>query len=131
MVTASKDGTARVWDTHTGNTLLHLTANLGSADLMTIHELGHSLNPPAASTSPSRAYASVAQAPQLSGNAVAVNSAVFSDNGEYIVTTSGKNAYLWQAKSPATWTELTESSPTTLQGHTDTVTKAAFSPNGK
>jgi len=99
-VTASKDGTAKVWETRNGNSLLSLTGHEGP-----------------------------------------VNSAVFSDDGKYIVTTSGKLAYLWETKSPGSWAEitsgsmrvspLTESSPMKLKGHTDLVTNAAFSPDGK
>src|SRR6185503_3662521 len=68
---------------------------------------------------------------QTRGTVVPVTSAHFSDNGRYIVTTSGNKAYLWEAKSPATWTAVTDSSPTTLIGHTDIVSDAAFSPDGK
>ncbi len=67
----------------------------------------------------------------LSGHAGPVNSAVFSDDAKYIVTTSGNLAYLWEAKSPASWTEVTEVSPTKLKGHIQPVTNAVFSPDGK
>jgi WD40 repeat protein/predicted chitinase len=89
-VTASKDGTAKVWDMRNGNTLV-----------------------------------------SLSGHEGPVNSAVFSNDARYIVTTSGKQAYLWEAKSPASWTEVTAGSPARLTGHTDVLTNASFSPDGK
>lgn len=59
----------------------------------------------------------------LEGHSGAVTSAVFSPDGERVVTASDdKTARIWYARTGALLL--------TLQGHTDAVTSAAFSPDG-
>jgi len=126
VVTASKDGTARVWDAATGNTVQVLTVNQDSARTGQADQQAR----PAASAEPGDP-AGGAAVRQTRGSVVPVTSAHFSDDDRYIVTTGGNSAYLWEAKPPGTWTAVTDSSPTTFLGHTDIVSDAAFSPDGK
>jgi WD40 repeat protein/DNA-binding XRE family transcriptional regulator len=106
ILTASKDGTAKVWDAHTGEELLTLPVSKGPL--------------PAAPTSP-----------ELGASMFAALSASWSPSGERIATASidgTGTARIWDASpsSPTYGQELL-----TLSGHEGCVSAATWSPTGE
>jgi predicted chitinase len=104
VVTASKDGTAHVWDARTGEVLASRPTGPEQQGAIETSTLAH--NGP-------------------------VTSARFSPNGKYIVTTSGSKAFLWAPETAGQWAKTSDESPTILKGHEDVVTNAVFSPDSK
>ncbi len=124
VLTASQDGTARLWDIATGNELRRFA--------------GHKGGLAAAAFSPDGRYivtggndqtirlwdaASGAQLRLLSGHAAGVSSVAFSPDGRYVLSASGDTtAELWDAAS---------GQPVrTFSGHAGLVSQAVFSPDG-
>lgn len=100
IVTASWDNSARIWDAKTGHALVKLMAASTASDA------------PAAALD--------------AGHAGFVNSAVFSPNGQIVLTASDdETAKLWKIE------DHTASVVKTLVGHQGRVRSAEFSPNGK
>jgi WD40 repeat protein/predicted chitinase/cytoskeletal protein RodZ len=133
LVTASDDASVRLWDVDTGYAVGVLRGHLKrvlranfSPDgkfLVTASEDG------AARVWDARTLESLTQL--VAGDGKTVGSAIFSPDGKYILTTSGNSAFVWEAKSPSSWKELSDNSPTPLKGHTANVTDAVFSPDRK
>ncbi|MFS8507148.1 MAG: hypothetical protein LVQ75_03415 [Candidatus Babeliales bacterium] len=125
IVTASADGTAKIWNTLTGR-LLHTLQ-------------GHTSWIPAVAFSPDGQLIATASADgtakiwntltgkllhTLKGHTGHVYSVAFSPNGQLVVTASqDKTAKLWNAQKG----QLLH----TLQGHTDWINSVAFSPDGQ
>jgi hypothetical protein len=125
VVTASRDGTARIWDAESG---LAIAVLKGHAD--TVHGGAFSGNRQRVVTASSDNTASIwdaesgAEVAVLKGHTSSVISAAFSGDGKRVVTGSAdKTARIWDAES-GTETAI-------LKGHTDVVVTAAFSGDGK
>ncbi len=124
IVTASKDGTARIWDTQSGALVAVLSGHEGWV-------YGASFSPDggrivtASLDGTARIWdaQSGALVAVLSGHKGYVASASFSPDGGRIVTTSSdETARIWDAQSGAL--------VAVLSGHEDWVNRASFSPDG-
>lgn len=127
LVTASRDLTARVWDTHTGNLLTGLTGLYGHKD----HVDSASFSPDGKMVvTASRDKTALVwdarsgtQMARLEGHGAAVTTASFSPDGELVVTASkDKIARVWDARTGKLLVRL--------EGHGSEVTTASFSPDG-
>lgn len=123
IVTASEDGTARVWDAATGAQNIILEGHTS-----TVHDAN--FNPDStrivtASDDRTARVWNVADGKelfQLRGHTGPVNAAAYSHDGKFIVTASSdKTARIWDA---ATGNEIA-----ILRGHTDKVQSAEYSPD--
>ncbi len=123
IVTASEDGTARVWDATTGAQKIILEGHTS-----TVHDAN--FNPDAtlvvtASDDRTARVWNVADGKelfQLRGHTGPVNAAAFSHDGKFIVTASSdKTARVWDAS--------TQQEIAILRGHTDKVQSAEYSPD--
>jgi WD40 repeat protein len=126
LLTASDDGTARLWDPAAGTQLR--VFNLGSTVEVQYAALSHDGSRVVTVHSDNTASLWNALDGQrltlLAGHRDIVKSASFSDDGRLIVTASAdQTARLWDAKS-CEWLR-------TLEGHTDEVNKAMFSKDGR
>ena len=123
-MSASKDGTARVWDVRSGQAIAELKGHKA-----TVLSAGFSPDGTRVVTASEDHTARVWEASSgktivvLEGHTAAVPSAVFSPDGTRILTASyDHTARVWDASSGRIVTEL--------KGHTDTVASALFSPDG-
>ena len=123
LLTASNDGTARIWNLTTGITERVLSPNSGalyrarfSIDGARIITAGKSTSAQVWDRNSGQLVLS------LDGHEGAVENPQFSRDGTRILTTSGKTAYLWDAR--------TGQRLATLSGHPTEIRKAAFSPDG-
>ncbi|PID58768.1 hypothetical protein CSB45_01860, partial [candidate division KSB3 bacterium] len=124
IVTASRDGTARVWDAATGAELACLTGHEGFVESAAFSPDGTRIVT-ASWDGTARVWdaATGAALARLSGHEGGVLSAAFSPDGTRIVTASRDGtARVWNA---ATGAELAR-----LNGHTGWVHSASFSPDG-
>ena len=124
VVTASMDGTARLWDATTGAVLATLSGHMGIVFSAVFSPDGTRVVT-ASSDNTARLWdgKSGAALATLSGHTDRVTSAVFSPDGSRIVTASDdRTARLWDGKSGAALA--------TLSGHTGRVFSAVFSPDG-
>jgi serine/threonine protein kinase/DNA-binding beta-propeller fold protein YncE len=124
IVTASEDGTARVWDADTGASLAELKGHKYEVKAAVFSPDGTRIvtvsDDSTARVCDAATGASVAE---LKGHAGRVSSAAFSPDGRRIVTASIDNtARVWDADTGASLAEL--------KGHTRKVYSAAFSPDG-
>ncbi len=125
IVTASLDGTARVWDSRTGVQLKVLSGHTGSVFLATYSPDGAHIVT-ASLDRTVRIWDAHTGLPlaTLSGHADRVYSAAYSPDGSRLVTASAdRTARIWDAR--------TGKSLAILSGHSDYVRSAAFSPDGK
>lgn len=146
LVTASSDGTARVWDTSTGQSVAELRGHVGAVNSAefnpegtlvvtagedaTAHVWDAKTGELLVKRTPGAETERAIETSTLHHDGP-VRRARFSQKGDYIVTTSGNNAYLWAPESPNQWAATSDQSPTILKGHEDVVTDAVFSRNGK
>ena len=124
VVTASWDGTARLWNAKTGTPLTTLSGHttwLNSAQFSP--DGGRIVTASADKTARVWNADTGIVLAKLLGHEGSVNSAAFSPDGSRIVTASGDN-------TARVWNAATGELLTTLSGHTDAVTSAAFSPDG-
>ncbi|MFA5089198.1 MAG: WD40 repeat domain-containing protein, partial [Candidatus Omnitrophota bacterium] len=125
IVTASWDGTAKVWDAKTGNLIKTLTGHKGTVTGASYSPDGKTI---VTASLDGKAKVWDAQTGNpiatLTGHAEGIRAVSFSPDGKTIVTASGdKTAKVWDAK--------TGNPITTLTGHMSTVTCASYSPDGK
>ena len=124
VVTASADGTARLWETATGTTLAVLRGHADAVNSAAFSPDGR-LIVTASSDRTARIWdaASRSTPAVLRGHAGAVNSAAFSPGGRLVVTASSDGtARVWDVRSGRT--------RAILRGHKQAVNSAAFSPGG-
>jgi WD40 repeat protein/nucleoside phosphorylase len=125
VVTASRDGTAKVWDVASG-VLLHSLEGHTDTVLTAVFSPNGQQVVTASSDNTAKVWdvASGALLHSLEGHTSDVTTATFSPNGQQVVTASGDStAKVWDVVSGA----LLHS----LEGHTAIVYTAAFSPNGQ
>jgi hypothetical protein len=125
FVTASKDNTARLWETDSGKLLAILRDHEGSVRSAQFSPDGKRIVT-ASDDNTARLWEtdSGKLLATLRGHESPVNSAQFSPDGKRIVTASTDNtARLWETDSGKLLA--------TLQGHEDEVLSAQFSPDGK
>ncbi len=129
IATARTDAYAQLWNVDTGAVVAELR------HLDEVKSVAFSPNSKFVVTASKDGTASVWDAEtgsfltRLAGHAGPVNTAVFDPAGDFILTTSGKVAYLWRSKVAGSWAEPSEDSPHTMKGHTDDLTQAIFSPD--
>jgi WD40 repeat protein len=124
IVTASDDGTARIWNSRTGAELAVLAGHTNRVGSAAYSPDGRYLVT-ASSDKTARIWDARTGAPLavLSGHTDALYSAAYSPDGTRIVTASNdKTARIWDARAGA---QLA-----VLSGHDDRVQSAAFSPDG-
>ena len=124
IVTASRDGTARVWDAQSGQEMMELehTDWLASA----VYSPDGRWIVTASRDGTARVWeaASGQQKMELQGHTGSVLSVAYSPDGRRIVTAGGdRTTRVWEAASGQQKMEL--------QGHTDAVISAAYSPDGQ
>jgi WD40 repeat protein len=124
VVTASADGTARVWHATTGALLFVLSGHTAEVNSAVFSPDGkHILTASADHTARLWDASTGGLAIVLQGHSCFVIDAAFSRDGKRIVTASAdRTARLWDA--------ITGQSYASLQGHIDSVNGAAFSPDG-
>jgi Tol biopolymer transport system component len=125
IVTASGDGTARLWDAATAKEIAVLRGHDESVHSAAFSPGGTRIVT-ASSDNTARIWdaASAKEVAVLRGHETIVYSAAFSPDGRRIVTASGdKTARLWDA--------ATAKQIAVLRGHDDFVASAAFSPDGR
>ena len=125
IVTASYDGTARVWDSDTGRELLQLRGHSGRVICAVFSPDGRRIGT-ASSDKTARLWDAATGRPLMTftGHRDELTSVAFSPDSRRLVTASyDKTARIWDV---ATGRELTQ-----LVGHTEIVSSAAFSPDGK
>ncbi len=125
IVTGGGDGTARVWDASTGQSLIEMRGHTNSLRSAAFSPDGK-LIVTASIDNTARVWdASTGQSlRELRGHKYGVNSAAFSPDGKRIVTASNDDtARVWDASTSQSLKEL--------RGHTDSLRSAAFSPDGK
>jgi WD40 repeat protein len=123
VVTASGDGTARVWDARTGKVLGVLRGHRSFVNGAAFSPDGNLIvtasDDGTARVWDTRTYSVVSI---LKGHTAGLNSATFSPDGRLVVTTSQDNtARVWQARTGRLVSKL--------QGHTFPTVSAAFSPD--
>jgi WD40 repeat protein/tetratricopeptide (TPR) repeat protein len=125
IITASKDNTARLWDTETGKPLATLSGHIGAVNGAAISPDGRS-----AATASDDGTARLwdtetgSSVGTLVGHIDAVNNVAFSPDGRRVVTSSKDGtARLWDAQNGAPLTVLV--------GHEAAVSHASFSPDGR
>lgn len=133
LLTASEDSSLRIWEISSGRHVATMTGHLKpvvkvdfSRDgkfLVTASEDG------TARVWDNHTYEFLTLPAGEGGKPV--RGAVFSPDGRYVLTFSEKSASLWEAKTPGNWKELSDNSPTRLNGHTANLNNAVFSPDGK
>ncbi|HEX9385898.1 MAG TPA: WD40 repeat domain-containing protein, partial [Anaerolineales bacterium] len=125
LVTASQDGTARIWDAATGQELLALRGHIAAVNSAAFSPDGK-LVATAGADKTVRIWDAKTGQQMLSidKHSAAVNSVAFSPNAQYIVTASDdKTARVWQV-TDGRQVQL-------LDKHTAAVRCALFSPDGK
>jgi WD40 repeat protein len=121
ILTASKDGTARIWDAATGHELASLRGSDGEVHSAFFSPDGKRIVTTSLGTMQIWDAATAKEIAVLRGRGVV--SAAFSADGSRIVTASAD-------KSAAIWDTATGKPIRLLQGHTGPVMSAAFSPDG-
>jgi WD40 repeat protein len=127
VVTASNDGTARLWDATTGQPIGEPLEGHAAVTSAAFSPDGKRIVTASKDNTASLWDAATGQqiGEPLKGHEDAVNSAAFSPDGKRIVTASQDDtARVWDA---ATGQKIGEP----LEGHDEAVTSAAFSPDGK
>lgn len=124
IITASDDGTARVWDAVTGAELYQLAGHAGAVRSASFSPDGKRIVT-ASTDKIARIWDAASRAPplELKGHTDEVFGAAFSPDGKLVATAAAdKTARVWDA---VTGTQLR-----VLSGHTDKVTSVVFSPDG-
>jgi WD40 repeat protein len=125
ILTASMDGTARLWDISSGKLIHTLKGHDSSVNSAVFSPDGKSIL--TASTDKTARTWNIDSGKllhTLEGHSDYVSSAVFSSNGKRILTASfDQTARIWDASSGILLF--------TLEGHTNRITSAIFSPDGK
>lgn len=121
VVTASADGTARLWDAATGRPL----ARLSHAETVSSASFSPDGKRVVTTSGRTMRFWDAATGKPLSEHSLAdrVSSAAFSPDGERIVTASARTAQLWEAKGSP------EKPEKVLSGHDGGVVSASFSPS--
>ena len=125
LVTASADGTARIWDAETGQVLLVLSGHSGAVNSAVFSPDGKLVATGGADTTVRLWDAASGQMLQnMTGHSGAVNSVAFSPDGQKIISASDdKTARIWNVESG--------SQDDSLEKHTASVRSALFSPDGR
>ena len=125
VVTASWDGTARIWDVASGRELQRFTGHTGGMNSAAFSPDGHSVVTGSLDrTARIWDVASGRELVRFTGHTSDVNSAAFSPDGRSVVIASGDHtARIWDVASGHGLQRFT--------GHTDAVNSAAFSPDGR
>jgi WD40 repeat protein/TPR repeat protein len=125
VLTASTDGTARLWDARSGALQAVLSGHTGAVGTAVHSPDGaHILTASKDKTARIWDARSGEQLRVLSGHAGTVRAAAYSPDGAYVVTASyDKTARIWDADKG--------SALLTLTGHTNWVMTAAYSPDGR
>jgi WD40 repeat protein len=133
LVTASRDGTARLWDTTTGKETLVLRGHEGSVTSAVYSSDGRMVVT-ASDDKTARIWdvATGREIAVLRGHKDAVQFAAFSPDGGSVVTTAFNDSALLSTveNAPRVWDAATGKEIATLRGHDSVVTWAAFSPDG-
>jgi WD40 repeat protein len=125
VITASSDGTARVWRAADGQLLLELKGHTGEVHSATFSQDGEHIVT-ASSDGTARLWRAQdgTQLGMLEKSGGTVRSAAFSQDGQHVVTTSsGKTARVWRTDG--------KGQPVVLMGHESPVISTAFSPEGE
>jgi eukaryotic-like serine/threonine-protein kinase len=125
IVTASRDKTARIWDSRTGTQLAVLNGHSATVKSATYSPDGTRIVT-ASGDKTARIWDAQlgSQLAVLSGHSDSVTSAAYSPDGTRIITAShDKTARIWDARTGA---QLV-----VLEGHLDRVESAAYSPDGR
>jgi len=125
IVTASSDGTARLWNTESGQLMANLRGHTGKVSVARFSPVGERIVT-ASKDKTARVWnaANGQLLATLSAHTESVVHAEFSPDGQHIVTASHDHtARIWNAADG----QLLK----TLQSHTDSVYDAAFSPDGQ
>jgi WD40 repeat protein len=135
VLTGSGDSTTTLWDAHSGAKVRTLS---GQTDVVTSVAFSPDASTVLTGSDDTTAILwnvqSGARVRTFSGHTGAVWSVVFSPNGEYVLTGSiDETAILWDAETGGgpKWRAGANFRRNTATDHTDFLTGAAFSPNGK
>ncbi len=125
LVTGSEDGTARIWDTITGDELISLRGHRAAVYGVAFSPNGQLVATASADQTVRLWDANTGQQLRsLEKHSAAVNSVAFSPDGGYLVTASDD-------KTVRVWKVADGSEVYALDGHTAAVRCAVFSPNGQ
>jgi WD40 repeat protein len=127
LATASDDGTVRIWDTVSGQTVLTWTAHSSPIRSIAFNQDGTRLATASDDHTAKLWDAGTGQQMViLVGHTGAVNGVAFSPDGTRLATASGDTtARVWNV-APGS-----DPDPLTLEGHTGVVNDVAFSPDGR
>lgn len=125
VLTASSDGTARVWETETGRTLFELQGHSRALSDAAFSPDGK-LIATASSDNTARLWnaESGRSLAELKGHTNAVNDVVFSPDARYVATSSTDG-------TARVWNTATGQPIVVLTGHSGSVNQVAFSPDGQ
>ena len=124
LATASVDGTARLWDLATGETIRTFSGHTGAIDGLAFSPDGKTLITGGDQTVRLWDVATGEELQVFSGHTAGVGDVEFSPDGQSIVSSSGdQTARIWDVASGQTLHVLT--------GHSSYLTRVTYSPDGK